>query len=64
MSKREHNEYMDNLYLKTEFTKTAKKASQKYLIGMARIIVANMSLNSVVTIAKALSERAEEVSKQ
>ena len=64
MSKREHNEYMDNLYLKTEFTKVSKKASQKYLVGMARIIVANMSLNSVVTIAKALSERAEEVSKK
>jgi hypothetical protein len=63
MNKSEHKDYMDNLYLRTEFTKTAKKSSQKYLIGMARIIVSNMTLNSVVAVAKALSERAEEVSK-
>lgn len=63
MAKSEYKDYIDNLYLRTEFTKTAKKSSQKYLIGMARIIVANMTLNSVVTVAKALSERAEEVSK-
>jgi hypothetical protein len=63
MDKAEYKDYIDNLYLRTEFTKTAKKSSQKYLIGMARIIVANMSLNSVVAVAKALSERAEEVSK-
>lgn len=63
MSKREYKEYIDTVYLRTEFTKTVKKSSQKYLIAMARIIVANMSLNSVVAIAKALSERAEEVSK-
>jgi hypothetical protein len=64
MNKKEFNEYLENVYLKTEFTKVSKKASQKYLVGMARIIVANMSLNSVVTIAKALSERAKEVSKK
>mgnify|MGYP001316558162 FL=1 len=63
MNKKEFNEYLDSVYLKTEFTKTAKKSSQKYLIAMARIIVANMTLNSVVALAKALSERAEEVSK-
>ena len=63
MDKAEYKDYIDNLYLRTEFTKTAKKSSQKYLIGMARIIVANMSLNSVVAVAKLLSERAEEVSK-
>ncbi len=63
MNKSEYKDYIDNLYLRTEFTKTAKKSSQKYLIGMARIIVANMSLNSVVAVAKLLSERAEEVSK-
>ncbi len=63
MDKSEYKDYIDNLYLRTEFTKTAKKSSQKYLIGMARIIVANMSLNSVVAVAKLLSERAEEVSK-
>ena len=63
MAKSEYKDYIDNLYLRTEFTKTAKKSSQKYLMGMARIIVANMTLNSVVTVAKALSERAEEVSK-
>ena len=63
MDKSEYKDYIDNLYLRTEFTKTAKKSSQKYLIGMAKIIVANMSLNSVVAVAKLLSERAEEVSK-
>jgi len=63
MDKAEFKDYIDDVYLRTEFTKTAKKSSQKYLIGMARIIVANMSLNSVVAVAKALSERAEEVSK-
>jgi hypothetical protein len=63
MDKAEHKDYMQNLYLKTEFTKDAKKSSQKYLIAMARIIVANMTLNSVVALAKLLSERAEEVSK-
>ncbi len=63
MNKKEFNEYLDSVYLKTEFTKTTKKSSQKYLIAMARIIVANMTLNSVVALAKALSERAEEVSK-
>lgn len=63
MSKKEYKEYIDTVYLRTEFTKTVKKSSQKYLIAMARIIVANMSLNSVVAIAKALSERAEKVSK-
>ena len=63
MNKREFNEYLESVYLKTEFTKTAKKSSQKYLIAMARIIVSNMTLNSVVTLAKALSERAEKVSK-
>ena len=63
MDKSEYKDYIDNLYLRTEFTKTAKKSSQKYLISMARIIVANMSLNSVVAVAKLLSERAEEVSK-
>ena len=63
MDKAEYKDYIDNLYLRTEFTKTAKKSSQKYLIGMARIIVSNMTLNSVVAVAKLLSERAEEVSK-
>jgi hypothetical protein len=63
MNKREFNEYLESVYLKTEFTKTAKKSSQKYLIAMARIIVSNMTLNSVVALAKALSERAEKVSK-
>lgn len=64
MNKKEHKDYIDNLYLKSEFTKDVKKSSQKYLIAMARIIVANMTLNSIVTIAKALSEKAEELSKQ
>jgi hypothetical protein len=64
MDKAEFKDYMQNLYLETEFTKDAKKSSQKYLIAMARIIVANMTLNSVVALAKLLSERAEEVSKQ
>ena len=64
MDKAEYNEYMDNLYLKTEFTKDAKRSSQKYLIAMASIIVSNMTLNSVATLAKLLKERAEEVSKQ
>lgn len=63
MYKTEHRDYMDSLYLRTEFTKTVNKSSQKYLIAMAKIIVANMTLNSVVALAKALSERAEEVSK-
>jgi len=63
MNKTEHRDYMDSLYLRTEFTKTVNKSSQKYLISMAKIIVANMTLNSVVALAKALSERAEEVSK-
>ena len=63
MNKTEHRDYMDSLYLRTEFTKTVNKSSQKYLIAMAKIIVANMTLNSVVALAKALSERAEEVSK-
>lgn len=63
MDKAEFKDYIDDVYLRTEFTKTAKKSSQKYLIAMARIIVANMSLNSVVAVAKALAERAEEVSK-
>jgi hypothetical protein len=63
MDKAEYNEYMDNLYLKTEFTKDAKRSSQKYLIAMASIIVSNMTLNSVATLAKLLKERAEEVSK-
>ena len=64
MAKSEYKDYIDNLYLRTEFTKDAKKSSQKYLLAMARIIVSNMTLNSVVAVAKALSERAEEVSKQ
>ena len=63
MDKAEYNEYMDNLYLQTEFTKDAKRSSQKYLIAMASIIVSNMTLNSVATLAKLLKERAEEVSK-
>ena len=63
MDKAEFKDYIDDVYLRTEFTKTAKKSSQKYLIAMARIIVANMTLNSVATLAKALAERAEEVSK-
>ena len=63
MDKAEYNEYMDNLYLKTEFTKDAKRSSQKYLIAMASIIVSNMTLNSVATLAKLLKERAEDVSK-
>jgi hypothetical protein len=63
MDKAEYNEYMDNLYLETEFTKDAKRSSQKYLIAMASIIVSNMTLNSVATLAKLLKERAEEVSK-
>jgi len=63
MDKAEYNDYMDNLYLKTEFTKDAKRSSQKYLIAMASIIVSNMTLNSVATLAKLLKERAEEVSK-
>jgi hypothetical protein len=63
MAKSEYKEYIENVYLRTEFTKDVKKSSQKYLIAMARIIVANMTLNSVATLAKALAERAEEVSK-
>ena len=63
MDKAEYNDYMDNLYLKTEFTKDAKRSSQKYLIAMASIIVSNMTLNSVAILAKLLKERAEEVSK-
>ena len=63
MDKAEYNDYMDNLYLKTEFTKDAKRSSQKYLIAMASIIVSNMTLNSDATLAKLLKERAEEVSK-
>lgn len=63
MDKAEYNDYMDNLYLETEFTKDAKRSSQKYLIAMASIIVSNMTLNSVATLAKLLKERAEEVSK-
>ena len=63
MDKAEYNDYMVNLYLETEFTKDAKRSSQKYLIAMASIIVSNMTLNSVATLAKLLKERAEEVSK-
>ncbi len=63
MDKSEYKEYIDSLYLRTEFTKDVNKSSQKYLIAMARIIISNMTLNSVVALAKLLSERAEEVSK-
>lgn len=63
MEKSEYKEYIDSLYLRTEFTKDVNKSSQKYLIAMAKIIISNMTLNSVVALAKLLSERAEEVSK-
>ena len=61
MKKSKIKNYLDNLWIETEFKKLIKTQSQKHLIKMCTLIILKLSSNSVPVIAEQLAKRMTEL---
>ena len=61
MKKSKITNYLDNIWIETEFKKLIKTKSQKHLIKMCTLIILKLSSNSVPVIAKQLAKRMKEL---